>query len=83
MGLVLGRQYGWLFMDPFMGLVATVVILSWSWTLIRSAAAVLIDVCPNPGLARRIASHIEQSVIEFPIYTSGALVPATLPLSFR
>ena len=38
-GLVLGRQFGWLWMDPLMGLIATVVILSWSWTLIRSAGA--------------------------------------------
>ena len=59
-GLVLGRQFGWLFMDPLMGLIATVVILSWSWTLIRSAGAILIDACPDPGLARRIAAHIEQ-----------------------
>ena len=59
-GLLLGRQFGWLFMDPLMGLVATVVILSWSWTLIRSSGAILIDVCPDPGLARRIATRIEQ-----------------------
>lgn len=59
-GLVVGRQFGWLFMDPLMGLVATVVILSWSWTLIRSAGAILLDACPDPGLARRIAARIEQ-----------------------
>ena len=59
-GLVAGRQFGWVWMDPLMGLVATVVILSWSWTLIRSAGAVLLDVCPDPALARRIASRLEQ-----------------------
>jgi cation diffusion facilitator family transporter len=59
-GLVLARQFGWLFMDPLMGLVATVVILSWSWTLIRSAGATLIDICPDPALARRIVALIEQ-----------------------
>ncbi len=59
-GLVLGRQFGWVWMDPMMGLVATVVILSWSWTLIRSAGAILIDACPDTGLARRIAGRIEQ-----------------------
>lgn len=60
LGLVLERQFGWLFMDPLMGLIATAVILSWSWTLIRSAGVVLIDVSPDPGLARRIATRIEQ-----------------------
>ena len=59
-GLVAGRQFGWLFIDPLMGLIATVVILSWSWTLIRSAGAILLDACPDPGLARKIATRIEQ-----------------------
>jgi len=60
-GLLLGRQFGWLFMDPLMGLIATVVILSWSWTLIRSAGAVLIDVCPDPNLAHKITARIERN----------------------
>jgi cation diffusion facilitator family transporter len=59
-GLVLGRQFGWLFMDPLMGLIATVVILSWSWTLVRSAGAILLDACPDPGLARKMAARLEQ-----------------------
>jgi cation diffusion facilitator family transporter len=59
-GLVAGRQFGWLWMDPLMGLVATVIILSWSWTLIRSAGAVLLDVCADPALSREIATRLEQ-----------------------
>lgn len=59
-GLLAGRQFGWVWMDPLMGLVATVVILSWSWTLIRSAGAILLDVCPDPALSRKIAIHLEQ-----------------------
>ena len=59
-GLVLGRQFGWLFMDPLMGLMATVVTLSWSWTLVRSSGAILIDLCPDAALARKIAVRIEQ-----------------------
>jgi len=59
-GLIAGREFGWVWMDPVMGLVATVVILSWSWTLIRSAGAILLDVCPDPSLARMIAARIEQ-----------------------
>ena len=59
-GLIAGREFGWVWMDPVMGLVATVVILSWSWTLIRSAGAILLDVCPDPGMARMIATRLEQ-----------------------
>lgn len=59
-GLIAGREFGWVWMDPVMGLVATVVILSWSWTLIRSAGAILLDICPDPSLVRMIANRLEQ-----------------------
>lgn len=59
-GLVAGRLFGWVWMDPLMGLVATVVILSWSWTLIHSAGAILLDICPDPALSRKIAARLEQ-----------------------
>jgi cation diffusion facilitator family transporter len=59
-GLLLGRQFGWLFMDPLMGLIAALVILSWSWTLVRSAGSILLDACPDPALARGIAARLEQ-----------------------
>jgi cation diffusion facilitator family transporter len=59
-GLVLGRQFGWVWMDPVMGLLASVVILNWSWTLLRSAGAILLDACPDPGLGRLIAARLEQ-----------------------
>jgi cation diffusion facilitator family transporter len=59
-GLIAGREFGWVWMDPVMGLIATVVILSWSWTLIRSAGAILLDVCADPSLARMIATRLEQ-----------------------
>jgi cation diffusion facilitator family transporter len=59
-GLIAGRQFGWLWMDPLMGLVATAVILSWSWSLVCSAGAVLLDVCPDPALSRKIAARLEQ-----------------------
>jgi len=60
-GLVLGRQFGWLWLDPVMGLIATVVILNWSWTLVRSAGAILLDVSPDPVLSNNIAARLERS----------------------
>jgi Co/Zn/Cd efflux system component len=36
------------------------VILNWSWTLVRSAGAILLDVCPDRGLGRLIAARLEQ-----------------------
>jgi cation diffusion facilitator family transporter len=60
-GLVAGRQFGWVWMDAVMGLIATFVILSWSWSLVRSASAVLLDVSPDPALSRVIAARLEQA----------------------
>lgn len=77
-GLVAGRLFGWIWMDPLMGLVATAVILSWSWTLIRSAGAILLDVCPDPALSRKITLRLEQGS-GCPTFIYGALVPAILP----
>ena len=36
-GLLAGRELGWLWMDPMMGLVGACVIANWSWALIRAA----------------------------------------------
>jgi cation diffusion facilitator family transporter len=59
-GLVAGRQFGWIWMDPLMGLIATVVIMSWSWSLVRAAGAVLLDVSPDPALSAKIAARLER-----------------------
>ncbi len=56
-GLLAARQLGWLWMDPVMGLVATIVILNWSWSLLRSAGAVLLDASPDGALGATIRSR--------------------------
>jgi cation diffusion facilitator family transporter len=58
-GLIAGRQLGWIWLDPVMGLIATIVIMNWSWSLIRSAGAVLLDASPNPALRLKIAARLE------------------------
>jgi cation diffusion facilitator family transporter len=57
--LGLGWAFGWSAVDPMVGIVGAAVILSWSLTLIRDAAAVLLDRVPRDGLDARIRSHIE------------------------
>jgi len=49
-----GRLYGWSFLDPVIGIVGALVIVSWSVALLRSAGAVLVDAMPD----RRLASHV-------------------------
>jgi cation diffusion facilitator family transporter len=58
-GLIAGRQFGWLWMDPVMGFIATIVIMSWSWSLVRTAGAVLLDASPDPALSAKIAARLE------------------------
>lgn len=57
--LLAGRYYGWVWLDPVMGIVGTVVIAAWSWSLIRSAGAVLLDMVPDGGLADAIRHRLE------------------------
>jgi cation diffusion facilitator family transporter len=58
-GLLAGRFYGWVFMDPLMALVGVGVILSWSIGLIRSSGTVLLDMVPDRHLAGRIRKRLE------------------------
>jgi cation diffusion facilitator family transporter len=60
-GLSAAWAFGLTFMDPLVGLVGTVVIVSWALTLIRTAGGVLLDTVPDPTLARRIRERIETS----------------------
>ncbi|MBM1174971.1 CDF family Co(II)/Ni(II) efflux transporter DmeF [Microvirga arabica] len=57
--LLAGRFYGWSWLDPVMGVVGAVVIALWSWGLIRTAGATLLDAVPDQALARSVRERIE------------------------
>jgi len=58
-GLTTGYALGWVWMDPAMGIVGALVIANWSWGLLRSAGAVLLDMRPEGGLAQEIRRRLE------------------------
>jgi cation diffusion facilitator family transporter len=58
-GLVLGRLFGWVWMDPAAGLLGAVVIATWTYTLIRDTGAVLLDMNPDRAMAERMRAMIE------------------------
>jgi cation diffusion facilitator family transporter len=60
LGLLAGALFGWVFMDPVMGLLGALVIANWSFGLMRDAGAVLLDVTPDPELARRMRAALER-----------------------
>jgi cation diffusion facilitator family transporter len=58
-GLLLGRFFGWLWMDPVVGLCGAVVIAAWSYGLIRDTGAILLDMNPDRDMAERMRAVIE------------------------
>jgi cation diffusion facilitator family transporter len=58
-GLSAAWAFGWAFMDPLVGLIGTIVILSWGLSLVRSAGGVLLDTVPDAAMAERIRQRIE------------------------
>lgn len=50
--LLAGKLYGWAWMDPTMGLVGSVLVAVWAWTLMRASSHVLLDhQAPAPMIA--------------------------------
>ncbi|WP_159590294.1 CDF family Co(II)/Ni(II) efflux transporter DmeF [Chelativorans xinjiangense] len=58
--LTAGSMFGWIWLDPMMGIVGALVIARWSWGLIRDAGAVLLDyIPPDENLPEKIRAAIE------------------------
>jgi cation diffusion facilitator family transporter len=59
--LLIGSVYGWLWLDPAMGVVGALVIARWSWSLIRQTGGVLLDYVPDgEDLPEEIRGAIER-----------------------
>jgi cation diffusion facilitator family transporter len=57
--LLAGWVLGWTSLDPLMGIVGAFVIAHWSWGLLRTAGAALLDVVPDQALAKTIRQRLE------------------------
>ena len=58
-GLVLARNFGWLWMDPLAGIVGALVIANWSYGLLRDTGGILLDMSPDPAMAVKLRETIE------------------------
>lgn len=58
-GLLLGRFFGLVFMDPVVGIVGALVIANWAYGLIRDTGAVLLDMNPDNAMAQELRAAIE------------------------
>jgi cation diffusion facilitator family transporter len=57
-GLLLARAFGWLWLDPVMGIIGAAVIVSWSYVLLRDTSSVLLDRTAD----RRLLGDLRQAV---------------------
>jgi Co/Zn/Cd efflux system component len=58
-GLILARRYGWVWIDPVVGIVGALVIANWSFGLIRDTGAILLDMNADGHLAEKIRKVVE------------------------
>jgi cation diffusion facilitator family transporter len=58
-GLLLAREFRWLWMDPLAGIAGACVIASWSFGLVRDTGAILLDMNPDRPMADNLRQTIE------------------------
>ncbi|NKB84697.1 CDF family Co(II)/Ni(II) efflux transporter DmeF [Brucella grignonensis] len=73
--LILGSVYGWLWLDPAIGIVGAIVIARWSWGLIRDAGSVLLDYVPEgedlPEEIEQIISREGAQIVDLHVWQLG------------
>ncbi len=57
--LLFGRTFGWLWLDPSMGIVGAIIIARWSVGLLRQTSSLLLDTQTDPALLSKIRATIE------------------------
>jgi cation diffusion facilitator family transporter len=57
--LLAGKTFGWVWMDPLMGMVGAVIITKWSYGLLLDTGRILLDRDVDPRLVADIAARIE------------------------
>ena len=58
--LVMGRSYGWVWMDPVVALVGAFVISTWSYGLVKQTSLALLDADAPTSLEVEIRQAIEK-----------------------
>jgi cation diffusion facilitator family transporter len=57
--LTFGRVFGWVVLDPVMGIVGALVITKWAVGLIRETSGILLDGSVEPAVCESIRSAVE------------------------
>ena len=59
LGLIAASVFGWVWIDPVVGMAGAIVIANWSWGLIRDTGAILLDMNADLGLTEDVRKAIE------------------------
>ena len=73
--LLAGRSYGWVWLDPVIGIVGALVIARWSWGLVRDSGAVLLDFVRDdedlPGEVRAAIASEHDEIVDLHVWQLG------------
>lgn len=58
-GLLLARYFGWLWIDPLVGIVGAGVIANWAYGLLRDTGGVLLDMNADRDMAEKVRRTLE------------------------
>jgi cation diffusion facilitator family transporter len=71
-----GKAFGWVWMDPCMGIVGAVIITKWAYGLLMDTGRILLDRDVEPGLVseivRRIEAESDNRVSDIHVWRVGA-----------
>ena len=57
--LITGKYFGWVWMDPIMGIVGAIVILKWAYGLVTQTGKILLDYNVDKDFMRKIKIILE------------------------
>ena len=57
--LFAGKYFAWVWLDPFMGIVGAVLILRWSYILLKDSGSILLDAGAEQTLINEIKASVE------------------------
>jgi cation diffusion facilitator family transporter len=71
--LLAGRYFGWVWLDPAVGIVGAIVIARWSWSLMTETADVLLDTTDAhvADQVRSVVGELDASILDLHVWRVG------------
>jgi cation diffusion facilitator family transporter len=72
-----GKLFGWLWLDPIVGIIGSVVVFAWAYTLLRDTSGILLDLTPRSSelpdkIRRAVESDGDSTVTDLHVWQVGA-----------